>query len=55
MAAKQRMMQAITQAAIEAAKVVIIAVKEAENAVNTVRPVPVIPRAGSPALKQPSF
>ena len=38
MAAKQDMMQAIMQAAIEAAKAAIMAVRQADNPVNTARP-----------------
>ena len=54
MAAKQTMIQAITQATIEAAKTVIEAVKGANNSVNAVRSVQVMPRTHSPALKQPA-
>ena len=44
-------MQAITQAA----KAAIVAVKEVENVVNPARSLKVMPRTGSPALKQPIF
>ena len=43
------------QAIIQAAKTTIMVVKEAENPVNTARSVQVMPRAGSPALKQSTF
>ena len=49
------MMQAITQTAIQAAKAAKIAVSEADNSVNTARPVQVMPRMGGPVLKQPTF
>ena len=55
MAAEQYAMQSITQAAIVTAKAAIMAVKEAENAVNVARSVQVMPRIGSPALKQLTF
>ena len=42
MVAKQGMMEAITQASIEAAKASIIADREAENVVNAARSVQVI-------------
>ena len=49
------MIQAITQAAIEAAKAEIMSVKEIENPVKTAISVQVMPRTGSPALKQSTF
>ena len=53
MATKQNMVQAITQAAIGAAKAAIRAVKEAENPVITTRLVAVIP--SGPALNSQHF
>ena len=51
MEVKQSMLQAITQATIEEAKVEIIAVKEAENPVITAKSVQVMSRTGIRALK----
>ena len=53
--AKQSTMQAITQAAKEAAKAAIMAVKEEENPVIIARSVQVMHRMGGPALKLPTF
>ena len=55
MAVKQSMMWAVTQAAMETAKAAIMAVKEEENSVNTVRPMHIIPRTSGPTLKEPTF
>ena len=52
MAAKQSMIQVITQADME---VVIMVVKGAENPVNAPRSVHKSPRPDGPALKQPTF
>ena len=49
------MTQAITQAAIEAAKTVIVAVKRTEIPVNTTRPVPPMQEISGLVLKQPMF
>ena len=49
------MSQVITQTVVEAAKVVIMAVREADNLVNNSRSVHRAPRSGSPALKQPNL
>ena len=43
------------QAATEAAKAAIMAVEEAENPVNSSKPVQGIPRTSGPAQKQPIF
>ena len=45
MASEQNMTQAITQAAIEDTKAAIMAVREAEDPVNSRRPVYIAPRA----------
>ena len=55
MVAEQSMLYAITQSVIEATKAAIMAVKQAENPVNSARLVQVMHRTGSPALKQPTF
>ena len=55
MATKQNITQVIIQTAIEAAKTSIMAVKEAENPASAPRPLQMMPRAGSPPLKQPTF
>ena len=54
MASDQSMTQAITQAAIEATKVAIMAVREVEGPIES-RPVHVVPRKRWPALRQPTF
>ena len=51
MAAEQKM----TQAIMEAAKVVLMAVRGADNLVNSARNVKTMPRSGSPVLRQPIF
>ena len=48
-AVKQKMIQTITQAGIQAGTAAIMAVKEAENPVNAARLVQVMPRIGSQA------
>ena len=55
MEAKQKMVQTIQRGAIEAAKAAIMAVKEAENPVNTARSIEGMPRTGGPALKESIF
>ena len=55
MAAKQNMIQAITKAAIDTAKVAIIVGKETENPVHPSRSVQIIPKTGSISLKQPTI
>ena len=52
MAAKQSMMQAITQATIEVAKATNSAVNETENLVIAASSVQVLPRTGSPTPKR---
>ena len=47
------MTQAITQAAIEATKAAIMAVREMEIPVNTARPVPAMPKTSGTLLRQP--
>ena len=49
------MTQAITQAAIEAAKVVIMAVRQAHNLVNNVAPMHTMPGLVGPVLRQPAY
>ena len=44
-------MQAVMQAVIKAAKVAIMAIREADNLVNNAWPVHTAPRSGGPALK----
>ena len=46
------MPQVITQAATEAAKAEIMAIKEAENPINAARSMQVLPETGSSPLKQ---
>ena len=55
MAAEWSMGQAIMQAAIEAIKGAILAVREADNPVNGVRPIHTIPRLDSLVWRQPTF
>ena len=55
MTAKQAVMQAIGQVVIEPTKAAVMTVIDAENTVNTARIVYVMPRMGSPTLKQPTF
>ena len=55
MAAKQRILQVITQAAMGTAKAAIMLVKEVKNPVNTTRSVQVMFRTGAQALKQSVF
>ena len=52
MAAKQNILQAITQVAREAAKAAIMAIREADNPASNATPVTVRPRTGGLALKQ---
>ena len=49
------MAQAIMQAPIKAANSEIMAVREANNLVNNVRPIQTTPKSGDPALRQPTF
>ena len=51
MACEQNMTQANTQAAIEAAKVAIMAVTEAQGPTKSRQPVQVMPRASGQALR----
>ena len=52
---EQIITQAIMQIVIEAAKAVKMAVRETKMPVNTMRPVPAVPKAGVPLLRQPMF
>ena len=52
MASERSVMWAIVQAAIEAAKAAIMAVREAETPVSNVRPIQRTLRMGGPTLKQ---
>ena len=53
MAAEQSMTQAIMQAAIEATKAAIMAVRGADNLVNNARSIDTMPILHSQALRQP--
>ena len=55
MAADQSMTQAIMKAAIEATKVEVMTVREADNPANDARPIHTIPRLGVAALGQSTF
>ena len=55
MAAEQSMKQAMMQAAIEATKAGIMAVRETYNLVSNARPMHTTPRLGDPTSKQPVF
>ena len=55
MPAEQGMTQAITQAAIEATKTAIRAVRETYDPVNNARPMHTALRSGESTLKQPTF
>ena len=52
---EQSMMQAITQAAIEAAKATILAVKEEEGPIKSKREIHTAPRLSGSSQKQPTF
>ena len=55
MASEQSMTQAITPAAIEAAKAAIMTFREAQTQIDDARLIQTAPRMGTPTLKQPMF
>ena len=55
LATEQRMTQVKKQAATEAAKAVIMVVREAESPVNDTRPMHTMSLLGSLVLRQPTF
>ena len=55
MAPEQSMTSAITQAAIQATKAAIMAVREAEAPAKHGRPLHIVPRGSGLALRQPPF
>ena len=55
MVAEQSMIQTITQVAIKAAEVAIMAVRVADNAINIARTIHTPPSLGGPTLRQPLY
>ena len=51
MSTEQNMIQLVVQAAIEAAKSAIMAVREADNLVNSARPILIMLRSSCPVLR----